>query len=209
MKIVPDNLAYWYLRLNGFLTTVNFVVHPDTRGSQRTDVDVIGVRFPFRSELILKPIEDDSILTRTRSKPSVVIAEVKTRYCDLNGPWTNPNDENMERVVRSIGIVPIEDVVAVATSLYESGVWESDHFLLSLMCFGREENDSLADRYPMVPQITWSRVTEFIFDRFQCYERQKASHPQWDKNGRNLWGLFIESADPKEMLAGIELITGQ
>lgn len=28
----PEQLAYWYFRLNGFLTTVNFVVHPEQGG---------------------------------------------------------------------------------------------------------------------------------------------------------------------------------
>src|SRR2546426_644182 len=38
-------------RLNGFLTIRNFVIHPERGNDQRTDVDILGVRFPHRSEL--------------------------------------------------------------------------------------------------------------------------------------------------------------
>jgi len=53
--ITSEQLAYWYLRLNGFLSISNFVVHPDTGGQQRTDVDILGVRFPYRAELLFNP----------------------------------------------------------------------------------------------------------------------------------------------------------
>ena len=38
--ILTENLAYWYFRLNGFLTIPNFVVHPDFGIEQRTEVDM-------------------------------------------------------------------------------------------------------------------------------------------------------------------------
>ena len=46
MEITAGQLAYWYLRLNGLLNIPDFVVHPEQGGNQRTDVDVLGVRFP-------------------------------------------------------------------------------------------------------------------------------------------------------------------
>ena len=36
-------MAYWYFRLNGFFQIENFVVHPESYGSQRTDADLLGV----------------------------------------------------------------------------------------------------------------------------------------------------------------------
>jgi len=36
----PEDVAYWFFRINGCSTITNFVVHPDQRGSQRTDVDL-------------------------------------------------------------------------------------------------------------------------------------------------------------------------
>src|SRR2546423_1250095 len=47
----PELLADWFFRLNGCATIQNFVLHPNLAGSQRTDVDLIAVRFPYRNEL--------------------------------------------------------------------------------------------------------------------------------------------------------------
>ena len=50
-----DAVAEWFLRLNGFFTVVNFVIHPiepNEASLQRTDADVVGVRFPYRQEIV-------------------------------------------------------------------------------------------------------------------------------------------------------------
>ena len=63
--ISSERLAYWYFRLNGFLQIENFIVHPENRGSQRTDADLLGVRFRHRVERAFdggKTMEDDAIL---------------------------------------------------------------------------------------------------------------------------------------------------
>lgn len=49
----PERLAYWYFRLNGFLTTENFIVHPDEGKDQRTDADLLAVRFQHRAENVI------------------------------------------------------------------------------------------------------------------------------------------------------------
>ena len=50
-EMYPKMIAYWFFRLNGYANITNFVVHPDRRGSQRTDVDVLAVRFPYWHEI--------------------------------------------------------------------------------------------------------------------------------------------------------------
>ncbi len=50
-----ETLAYWYLRLNGFLPIRNFVLHrtPQSNESNQyynADVDLLAVRFPFVHE---------------------------------------------------------------------------------------------------------------------------------------------------------------
>jgi len=58
-KNMLENLAYWYFRLNGCLTIENFVVHPDWRRGQQTEIDLIAMRFPHRSDLLNKSMIDD------------------------------------------------------------------------------------------------------------------------------------------------------
>jgi hypothetical protein len=51
-----DSAAEWFLRLNGFLTVLNFVVHPvetEEGTQQRTDADVLGVRLRCLPRLVL------------------------------------------------------------------------------------------------------------------------------------------------------------
>ena len=75
----PEKLAYWFLRLNGCTTIENFVIHPDDAGSQRTDVDILGVRFPHRAELLTseKPMHDHPAFTATPHRIQIVLTEVK------------------------------------------------------------------------------------------------------------------------------------
>ena len=88
-RLDPEKVAYWYFRLNGCLTMVNFVLHPPGRGSQRTDADVLAVRFPHRSELAdtARPLVDDTPF-RGSTGIELAVAEVKTGPCGLNDSWT-------------------------------------------------------------------------------------------------------------------------
>lgn len=105
----PEKVAYWYFRLNGFLQIENFVVHPERRGSQRTDADLLGVRFRHRAEFLFDhriPMIDDKYLSLTRRLDDVAIVEVKRNQpCSLNGPWTDPDRRNVHRVLAAIGCI--------------------------------------------------------------------------------------------------------
>lgn len=205
LKLHPEKLAYWYFRLNGFLTTVNFVVHPDKERWQRTDADILGVRFPHRAELFLDPMPDDKPFARIKTKPYVVIAEVKTSECKLNGPWTKPERENMQRVLRAIGLFPLETVDEVAKSIYDSGVWENEDYFLSLVCVGAAKSRQVENRFPRVPQITWEYILEFIFDRFTDYRRQKADHQQWDEIGKVLFRRVGRVSNKRQFIESVEI----
>jgi hypothetical protein len=185
MRISAEQLAYWYLRLNGFLTIPNFVVHPEHGRSQETDVDVLAVRFPFRAEL--RTMRDDDLFDRVRAQSFIALAEVKTNICGLNGPWTNPDRQNMPKVLRALGAFPAPEVEMVSAALYERGVYESQLYHVSLLCFGKLANPDVQRDYPRVPQITWGKALSFIFHRFNAYRRHKESHGQWDEQGRALW----------------------
>jgi hypothetical protein len=206
MDIHSEQLAYWYLRLNGFLTIQNFVVHPDRGGNQETDVDVLGVRFPYRAENLLHPMKDDSYFTKIRGKSFITIAEVKSVRCALNGPWTKPERQNMLRVLRAIGAFPKPESDLIAQSLYDKGHYTNQLYHVSLMCLGREQNPEVAERYPQVPQILWPEVLAFIYRRFREYRNQKGSHQQWDERGRELWDTSETSRDEGEFKERVRVL---
>src|ERR1035438_1103189 len=95
----PEDVAAWYFRLNGFFTITNFVLHPSRRGPQRTEADIVGIRFPHRAEFPDGPGGDDPEFARCRDKPYFVIAESTISPCKLNGPWTDPGKENIHAVL--------------------------------------------------------------------------------------------------------------
>lgn len=206
MVVSSEALAYWYLRLNGFLTTVNFVVHPDRGSQQETDVDVLAVRFPYRAENLTRPMEDDQRFTRIPEKSVLRIVEVKTEICQLNGPWTNPERQNMFRVLRAVGMFTEPEARIAAGALHKQGWYTSQLYDAALMCFGRHRNVEIAERYPEVQQVLWGDVLTFIHRRFWGYRREKQSHGQWDADAKNLWDVVKRHRDPATLVDAVRVV---
>lgn len=204
-RLDPERVAYWYLRLNGFLQFENFVVHPATYGGQRTDADLIGVRFPHRAErLIDNPVDlmvdDKDTLQLSPDKIDVIIAEVKTGRCALNGPWTNADAQNIQRVLAAVGCLSENEIEPAAAALYERASFDARPDLrIRLVLFGREPDPEIADRYAGITQVTWSAALAFIQDRFVRYSRQKAQTDQWDRTGKDLKHLAV-TREPEDFL---------
>lgn len=200
----PERLAYWYLRLNGFLTIENFIVHDEQGGAQRTDVDLLGLRLPNRREAFRtyegqeRWMADDPRFAE-KVIPFAAFVEVATGLCKLNGPWTNPTKENLPRAIRALGSFSTEvEVKRASDALYETGRYVSEQMELGLISIGARTNPTLNDKLPNALQIVWREVLEFIFDRFYAYEREKRGHPQWDLDGHLLWLAFQEHYNDKE-----------
>jgi len=142
---LPERLAFWFLRLNGFLTIPNFIVHPegprdDGAYPQQTDVDVLGVRFPFRAENRQRPMPDHPLFMAERRRPMVVLSEVKTGQCGLNGPWMGPERQNMQRVLCAGGFLPADQVEEIARALCGHGVWQDETLVIYIVCVGTTQD---------------------------------------------------------------------
>ncbi|SRR5208282_756003 len=185
-------IAYWYFRLNGFLTIENFVIHPEPRKkpqSQETDADLYGVRFPFRRELNMT---DDSPFEAKRTRALFVIAEVTRSECKLNGPWVSKERKNIDYVLSAIGAFPDEQKAAVAASLYEHCVYPKPadagkECEFQLIAVGKSRNEELQKAHPHLLQITLEKMLTFMYQRFSSYRSQKRDHSQWDDSGQTLW----------------------
>lgn len=191
--MTPERLAYWYFRLNGFLTIENFVVHPDTGTEQRTDADLIAVRLWHRQENAVLPMEDDPKVADCDALVNVIIAEIKRGACSLNGPWTDSEQANMQRVLRAIGCVPLASLQEAASALYEVGGWSGGGVTVRLFAVG--EFRDMALPIPNAQQVTWDEIIDFCIQRFRAYRRQKASVGLWESDGRRLKRL-AESSRP-------------
>jgi hypothetical protein len=189
----PEKVAYWYFRLNGFFQIENFIIHPTRRGGQRTDADLLAVRFPFRAERLFDDPQDtmaDDVqrLALSRDQIDVVIAEVKANQpCALNGPWTRQDRQNVHRVLAAIGCLPPDHTEQAARDIYRTGVHVSKLGLcIRLVAVGRERTEELSATYPDVVQLTWPEMLAFIWDRFYRYRQQKTQVDQWDAQGRKI-----------------------
>ena len=201
----PEKVAYWYFRLNGFLQIENFVVHPQRHGSQRTDADLLAVRFPYRAERLFDDpqdimSDDEAGLSLSADQIEVVIAEVKTNQpCTLNGPWTREDHQNVHRVLAAIGCLPPDHIGKAASDIYKTGIHNSELGLrVRLVAVGASRNDDLGATYPEVTQLVWPEMLAFIWDRFRTFRRQKTQVDQWDKQGRLLKRIADGSRDAQE-----------
>lgn len=198
LRLNAEKVAYWYFRLNGFFQIENFVVHPGRYGAQRTDADLLAVRFPFRAERLFDDPDDimaDDMkgLALSDDLIDVVIAEVKTNQpCRLNGPWTRQDRQNVHRVLAAIGCLPQEAINIAAENIYRTGIHRADDLRVRLVAVGRDRSDDLAKDHPEVIQLLWPDMLAFIWHRFDRYRRQKTQVDQWSIHGRQLKTLVDE-----------------
>ncbi len=182
----PEDVAYWFFRLNGCLTIRNFVVHPERRGSQLTDADLIAVRFPWRSEQNLI----DHGLFEMADRSRLFLVEVKSGGdCRLNGPWTDRSIGNLTRVLEAIGCFDPDEVRRTTEALYGVGRYRGDVIDALLVAVASHRSEELVNIAPGAVQLTWDEIFEFIFSRFRLFRAKKAHHPQWDPQGRSLYTL--------------------
>lgn len=199
-RLEPEHVAYWYFRLNGFFQMESFIVHPPGKGSQRTDADLLGIRFPYRQEMFFdelgRTMEDDTeVLQLSGDAIDVVIIEVKTNQpCSLNGPWSDQEQQNVHRVLAAIGCIPMEEIDAAAANLYDTGeCWPDDQNIrVRLITLGGEVNPKLAEDYPRVVQVTWDRVLAFIGTRLHEFRTNKRDVSQWDDQIKFLQDLTAD-----------------
>jgi hypothetical protein len=189
LYVPATKIANLYFRLNGFLGVECFVLHPQDRNhSQRTDADFYGVRFQYHTELNM---EDDAPFKNGRKSPLFVIAEITRGTCKLNGPWTDPANENMQYVLHTIGAFHPVEINAIVQSLSRSGTYPepgaNQERVIQLIAVGKAASKNLEKQFPSLLQIELAGMLNFIYRRFAEYRHQKADHPQWDRFGRALW----------------------
>lgn len=180
----PDDLANWFLRLNGCLTLVNFIVH-GRRDRKPGEFDILAARFPDRHEIYGPGVEFvDHPKLRGDGRIDLIIAETTRSACKLNGPWTEENGR-LRYVIQAIGPFAPPEVDDVARGLYaERRFIRHERYRVRVFAFGRETDPGLGDN---VEQFTWAQVLAFIYDRFDAHRAAKMYHEPWGKVGDDLW----------------------
>jgi hypothetical protein len=182
-----EALGQWYLRLNGFLTIPNFILHPSRPGSARTDVDVAGIRFSHRKEFDSGDIDEPEF---RRSTAYLVLAEVKTSRIAPNRAWSDPGA--VEDILRAIGISAETDIPSIADSLRMKGIHEAQVLYSAILFIGDDIDAEVESKYCASPRRSWGQVLGFVYDRFRRYDRLKTQVDQWDEVGQTLMRLATD-----------------
>jgi hypothetical protein len=138
-------------------------------------------------------MQDDAWVTAA-GKVLFVVAEVKADVCSVNGPWSRPEEGNMERAIRRLGFAPEEQVAGIAQEMYRHLCWEGPGHALQYVAVGSRANHDLGRKQPMLRQITWEQISNFLFERFTGFPPKLRSggrtHDQWPDFGKKYGEWF-------------------
>ena len=126
---------------------------------------------------------------------------MKTDLCDINGPWSNPREGNMQRVIRRIGMASPDKVNEIARTMYKELRYEDGRFVLQYVSVGRRRNEERQSQYPQLLQITWDDIATFLYERFSMFPEKlpdgRAVHMQWPDFGR-FYGHWIREMNSEQ-----------
>jgi hypothetical protein len=187
-------LTKWYLRLNGYFTVDNFIVHnpdriPNGVVSNSTETDVLAIRLKHSKEIAgqLHIANDGKLLDKFGSNLDFVIAEVKTGNEDKpNKVWRGNNKEAIKYITRFAGIIESEEEIAlVADKLLADRTYEKNDksFRIRLIIFSEKEPNK---NWKNVTHIFLEHIVDFILQiRGQCWIENEIGvasiHYQWDE----------------------------
>jgi hypothetical protein len=161
-----EELAYWYLRLNGFFPLSNFVLHQDGR-RKASDCDVLAVRPPFVHEDVGgNPADWDAWIPAdwNGGRTLGVICEVKSG----NRPQALFDDYRVRQSVDRLGFA--QDLAAIDfETLKEQGHVDvgEQYRIIKLL---------VAETRPRVCTFRFIRIAdarEFIKNRIRFYKQKR------------------------------------
>jgi hypothetical protein len=201
-----ETFVRWYLRLNGFFTVDNFVVHEAGNGRivpEGGEFDTIGVRFPHSREqvdrkLIINDSRLDDAEVRDHELIDFVIAEVKGgKRNTLNSIWRAGSEEKkVRRIVYLLKWMgPFKDenqIRELAIRLQRDHRARESGFQFRLVYFSHAHSQQALPRN--VKQISFHEIADFIVSlRTPCWKDSGlgvfSNHEQWDKLICDVWNI--------------------
>ena len=186
-----------YLRLNGYFTVPNFIVHAAGDRSRimaghignLTETDILSVRMPFSNE-VTGPLHignDPALVSGAAGKFDVVIAEVKSGIANRpNGIWRGKQaKETAAYIVRFVGLYAEEEKIRTASDKIASKfAYEDSGCRFRYVMFSHRPNVYYQKKG--MPVITFEQAAAFIVNvRGQCWVEANlgvaSSHHQWDQ----------------------------
>jgi hypothetical protein len=168
MKNYGEELAYWYLRLNGFFVIDNFVYHR-TENNRDGDADLIALRLPYVKEPIGGNLGDwDERLFSHLGDYDVlaVLCEVKTGHrANLSRTFEN---RKVKYALNRVGFSDIEIKEMLSHNRSNFVLKNNRKNLLKLLITEHEtENQDTFMTFSL------EHVEDFIYSRIKNYSNQK------------------------------------
>jgi len=164
-----EEIAYWYLRLNGFFPITNFVIHRSSEIEHSADCDLLAVRFPSVYEEIGGSSDDwDEGLSKDFGFDHTigVICEVKTGKYDL-GDIFRP--EYVKYAIGRLGFTPRENITAISDELNKVALLEIEEgrrIGKLLIANDQKESSNFIFR-------SLNSAEDYIIDRVRKYPKEK------------------------------------
>ena len=168
MKNYGEELAYWYLRLNGFFVLDNFVYH-QTQYNRNGDADLLAIRLPHVKEPVGGNMVDwDDGLFRYVKDYDVlgVLCEVKTG-----------TRANLTRVFEKQKIIYSLNRIGFSKFEVTEMLYQNDSNFM-LQCDGKRFLKLVISEHEVQREenflaFSLKHIEDFIYNRINTYARQK------------------------------------
>ena len=164
-----EEIAYWYLRLNGFFPITNFVIHRSSEIEHSSDCDLLAIRLPFVYEEIGGNHDDwDNDLVQQLGFDHVVgiICEVKTGAYKLKDIF---RPEYVKYSVGRLGFTPKETIAELSEKLRGNPILETEEgYRICKLLIANDKKDSSAFLFKRL-----NSAEDFISDRVRKYPNEK------------------------------------
>jgi hypothetical protein len=187
-----EELSKTYLRLNGYFIIDNYIVHnggADISNSYKkiipesTELDILGVRFPFQKEqsdkLLIK--NDENLILQSNMIDFVIIESKSKNSNKPNSTWSL---ENINYILRFFGFTADENVInEIAITLKEKYSCTWNNYSIRYIITSENANDYYVDKG--LQYITIDTILNFIIKiRGNCWFDEKiavsSDHHQWN-----------------------------
>ncbi len=164
-----EELAYWYLRLNGFFLLSNFVVHRSDGVRYTSDIDVFAIRPPY----VFEPVGgqpddwDKNLASELKFGRLIgVICEVKTGVFDKTKLF---QQKHLQYAVGRLGLVDPAQVPSVVAALNETPLLDINNTITLcklLICSQEEKSKAYITR-------TLATAEDFLAERVRRFPQEK------------------------------------
>ncbi|MFZ3168549.1 MAG: hypothetical protein WA130_13115 [Candidatus Methanoperedens sp.] len=172
MSNYGEELAYWYLRLNGFFPITDFVFHRNENLKSYADADILAIRPPNAHEMIMgEELEcsPEIVSSDEISKFIFVYCEVKTGDYQVTDLFPENRMERIKYSLRRFGLDPETTITNPVTNI-ENLLSCTENVFFKKVLIANEKKIGVDEKALF---IYLNSTILFICNRFKKYDANK------------------------------------